>query len=323
MNGQSQALLVGTIFWILLSVETRGLISVSVGATALLPCPSSRNDQDLPHVIEWLRQDRPVPVFIKIGKYPPHVNPHFKGRMSLLSNTATLRIQKVKLEDEGWYECRAYYFKHAVESSNGTLVHPSNGTLTKLYVTAPPAFKSTPPPSTVARVRESLLLQCRVVGKPPPDVTWRKDGWLLQNGENGIKINGGKLLVRSLTTSHRGNYECQGRNPQGQVEHTTSVFVQAPPEITVSPKDLDAKEEQDAFFYCKAEGYPADISYSWFFNGLEVGSCPQLRGRFRTFNDGTFEIESVSKEDTGNISCEAANDFGIAPRVTARLVVQC
>ncbi|XP_026689415.2 uncharacterized protein LOC100182555 isoform X3 [Ciona intestinalis] len=187
---------------------------------------------------------------------------------------------------------------------------------------APPAFKSTPPPSTVARVRESLLLQCRVVGKPPPDVTWRKDGWLLQNGENGIKINGGKLLVRSLTTSHRGNYECQGRNPQGQVEHTTSVFVQAPPEITVSPKDLEAKEEQDAFFYCKAEGYPVDISYSWFFNGLEVGSLPQLRGRFRTFNDGTFEIESVSKEDSGNISCEAANDFGIAPRVTARLVVQ-
>lgn len=57
-------------------------MNVKKGATAELECNVTVTDQttgDLPpHVIEWFHKGDPV--FIKVGKHPPHVNPDFAGK---------------------------------------------------------------------------------------------------------------------------------------------------------------------------------------------------------------------------------------------------
>lgn len=49
----------------------------------MLPCGYAYSSFDhKPSVIEWLRDNKSLPVFIKIGRYEPHVDESYKGMIS-------------------------------------------------------------------------------------------------------------------------------------------------------------------------------------------------------------------------------------------------
>ncbi|CAK8692713.1 uncharacterized protein LOC143462683 isoform X2 [Clavelina lepadiformis] len=187
---------------------------------------------------------------------------------------------------------------------------------------APPAIRLSSPPSVTGRVGESLLLRCSITGEPKPEITWRKFGRPISNTEEGIRVSGGELTIASLSTADRGSYECQGRNSRGQVEHTTTVHVKAPPEFRISPKNVTVKEGQTAFFSCKATGYPTPIRYSWLYNGQPVRKAAPIRGRYSARGDGTLVIRKIRKGDKAQVTCKADNGFGTAPNASAFLIVQ-
>lgn len=41
--------------------------------------------QPPPYVVEWFKFGVPIPIFIKFGYYPPHVDPEYAGKVWILS----------------------------------------------------------------------------------------------------------------------------------------------------------------------------------------------------------------------------------------------
>uniref|UniRef100_A0A8C2GIT4 Immunoglobulin superfamily, member 9b n=1 Tax=Cyprinus carpio TaxID=7962 RepID=A0A8C2GIT4_CYPCA len=72
------------------------------------------------HVVEWVRLGYNVPILIKFGNYTPRVHPNYRDRVSL-SRGASLLVDKLTLEDEGWFECRILLLDRTTdEFQNGT-----------------------------------------------------------------------------------------------------------------------------------------------------------------------------------------------------------
>ena len=63
----------------------------------------------------------------------------------------------------------------------------------------------------------TVQLSCRAVARPPPHVTWYKDGVRLSTDES--------LLIPEVTSSDAGRYDCYVRNRAGSVNRTYVVNV--------------------------------------------------------------------------------------------------
>jgi len=63
----------------------------------------------------------------------------------------------------------------------------------------------------------TVQLSCRAVGRPPPRVTWYKDGVRLSRDES--------LLIPEVTSSDGGRYDCHVRNRAGSVNRTYVIDV--------------------------------------------------------------------------------------------------
>lgn len=96
------------------------------GESAVLGCDLLPSAGRPPlHVIEWLRFGFLLPIFIQFGLYSPRVDPDYVGRVRLQKG-ASLQIEGLRAEDQGWYECRVLFLdQHSPEddSANGSWVH--------------------------------------------------------------------------------------------------------------------------------------------------------------------------------------------------------
>ncbi len=82
-------------------------------------------------------------------------------RSSILDDRS-LRIERVKVHDEGTYICRAENSVGGVEVQARLTIHSH------------PTFIVTPQDKVVG-VGRSVSLRCQVSGNPPPNVFWNKD----------------------------------------------------------------------------------------------------------------------------------------------------
>ena len=93
--------------------------------------------------------------------------------------------------------------------------------------------------------------------------------------------------------------------------------------IMVPPKNTTANEGTRVKLSCQAEGYPNNITYRWFKNGVDIQQVPGLMTRAGVYADGSFVISTVIKEDTGWYKCRPSNGLGPPPEAQAYLNVTC
>ncbi|XP_078482019.1 uncharacterized protein LOC100184924 [Ciona intestinalis] len=296
-----------------------GEVKCNQGETITLPCEVAHDSQVFsPYVIEWLRHGENIPIMMKIWKGHAQVSSTFGGRISIKNSTvpdASLLIRNVTTYDAGIYVCRVLFL-------NEKFPMKEDGVTVRLVVEAPPTLVVTPPPTEQGKEGSSLLLRCLASGVPQPVITWTKDDWSIRDGQNGIKLNEGELHIPTLRRSHSGRYTCRAQSVQGQVQHTTVVYVSAPPVFTKLPQDFTPKEAGTALFSCEAKGYPSAISYKWYHNGTPVTSSENLRGRYNVLDDHTLYIYDVILTDKGTVTCEATNGYGSPITSSASLRVE-
>ncbi|KAK6306452.1 hypothetical protein J4Q44_G00233770 [Coregonus suidteri] len=302
------------------SQGVEAVVRARVGGTAELSCsltpPSTgaTTPNLFPlHVVEWVRLGYNVPILIKFGVYAPRVHPNYKGRVSLTQG-ASLLVEGLSLEDEGWFECRILLLDRTTDEFR-------NGTWTFLSITAPPVFIKTPPTFVEVLQGDSLTLSCGAHGNPRPTVIWHKDETPIEKHEKMAVLNG-TLSLDTVTRETSGMYKCQVSNSEGNLTHTTQLQVKGPPLIIIAPEDTTLNISQDAVLQCQAKAYPSNLTYEWWKQGQNVYHIEYLKTRVKILVDGTLLIPSLVPEDTGNYTCIPTNGLMTSPSASAHLKVK-
>uniref|UniRef100_A0A2K6LQ19 Immunoglobulin superfamily member 9 n=1 Tax=Rhinopithecus bieti TaxID=61621 RepID=A0A2K6LQ19_RHIBE len=267
------------------------------------------------HVIEWLRFGFLLPIFIQFGLYSPRIDPDYVGRVRLQKG-ASLQIEGLRVEDQGWYECRVFFLdQHIPEDdfANGSWVH--------LTVNSPPQFQETPPAVLEVQELEPVTLRCVARGSPLPRVTWKLRGKDLGQGQGQVQVQNGTLRIRRVERGSSGVYTCQASSTEGSATHATQLLVLGPPVIVVPPKNCTVNASQDVSLACHAEAYPANLTYSWFQDNTNVFHISHLRSRVRILVDGSLRLQATQPDDAGCYTCVPSNGLLHPPSASAYLTV--
>nr|XP_025842116.1 protein turtle homolog A isoform X1 [Vulpes vulpes] len=286
------------------------------GESAVLGCdllpPAGRPPL---HVIEWLRFGFLLPIFIQFGLYSPRIDPDYVGRVRLQKG-ASLQIEGLRAEDQGWYECRVLFLdQHSPEddSANGSWVH--------LTVNSPPQFLETPPQVLEVQELEPVTLRCVARGSPQPQVTWKLRGQDLGQGQGQVQVRNGTLWIRQVERGSSGVYTCQASSSEGSASHATQLLVLGPPVIVVPPKNSTVNASQDVSLACRAEAYPTNLTYSWFQDNINVFHISRLQPRVRILVDGSLRLQATQPDDAGRYTCVPSNGLRRPPSASAYLTV--
>ena len=96
-------------------------------------------------------------------------------------------------------------------------------------VSQPPAFIDTPDPQEVTE-GDDVALECTVVGKPLPQITWLRNGDVVHTADN-IEVQTseifddmlkaeGKLIIKDVDPEqHAGKWVIEATNDVGQISH--------------------------------------------------------------------------------------------------------
>ena len=109
-------------------------------------------------------------------------------------NNSALQISHVRKDDSDLYFCSAANLLRSVEKK------------TLLVVVSLPRFTVKPPGKVVARLEDTLTLNCSATGDPQPVISWKKQGSQLPVGRSQ-QMNGA-LVIRDMIKNDQGNYIC-------------------------------------------------------------------------------------------------------------------
>lgn len=83
-----------------------------------------------------------------------------------------------------------------------------------------------------ASPKETITLECKVVGKPEPQTTWLKDGKQLTEQPAKVRIESGpdgtqKLTIEQIDTVDEANYQCVAQNPAGKSVTSANLTIKS------------------------------------------------------------------------------------------------
>lgn len=200
----------------------------------------------------------------------------------------TLRIQSVKKEDRGMYQC---FVRNDQESAQATGELQLGGRFD------PPEFVSTFETKLVKPGDQFVSLKCVAKGDPVPEIKWfvygsevESDGILkignYKRRNNGIVVS--YLNITQVRTKYGGMYECLASSKVGQVSHVANLNVEGAPFVKVM-RPMKVVAGKSMFVTCPVAGYPIS-SISWEKEGRQL----PYNDRQTVFANGTLVSEIFS-----------------------------
>uniref|UniRef100_H3AEA1 Leucine rich repeats and immunoglobulin like domains 1 n=1 Tax=Latimeria chalumnae TaxID=7897 RepID=H3AEA1_LATCH len=124
-------------------------------------------------------------------------------RMHVMPDDDVFFIMDVKIEDMGVYSCTA-------QNTAGTI--SANATLTVLET----PFLLQPLEDHTVAAGETVALQCKATGSPPPRITWLKgDEPLVVTDRHHFTTGNQLLIIRNVVLEDAGKYTCEMSNTLG------------------------------------------------------------------------------------------------------------
>lgn len=225
-----------------------------------------------------------------------------QGRMHILEDKS-LKIERVRLADEGIYVCRAENTVGFQEAEAKLIVHSQ------------PSFLITPRDKVVGLGRRAVF-RCEVVGNPAPAVFWNKEGsqtLLFPNQDHGrLSVSDdGTLTIESVEREDGGEYVCKGLSIAGSAYAKAKLDIKdvdsrPPPIIHQGPQNQTLPVSSVAMLPCSTSGDPPPL-IRWYRNGRVLS----LRDpRFTILDSGMLQISDLRKTDSGLYTCKAISETG-------------
>ncbi|KAE8295137.1 Roundabout-like protein 2 Precursor [Larimichthys crocea] len=229
-----------------------------------------------------------------------------RGRFEI-RNGNSLRLFRVKEQDEGTYTCTSENSVGKTEASAMLQVH------------VPPQI-ATKPRDQIATQGRSITFQCGTTGNPPPAIFWQKEGSQLllfpgqppsQSGRYSVSMSG-ELTITDVHPEDSGFYICQAISVAGSVLTKALLEVEGgpsgrvPPIIRQGPANQTVSRGAAAQLHCRVIGGPS-VKISWEKDGERLqGNKPRM-----TFMDnGTLQITDLKDTDSGMYTCVVSSATG-------------
>ncbi|XP_074536653.1 cell adhesion molecule L1-like a isoform X3 [Halichoeres trimaculatus] len=248
--------------------------------------------------LECLPEGYPTPkvTWMKLGEELP-------SRVEYKNFGKQLSISAVEERDAGKYMCSA-------KNSAGEVVHYFD-----VIVEEPPKWLTEPPQSQLTVIGADVHIKCSVSGKPPPDITWRRNGQVFSDDSDNRRVLDDTVVLHNATPEDSAVYQCEASNSHGSVLANVNIMVMnlAPQILTRDNQEYAVVVGGDIVMNCSVFGSPSP-SVSW----TKDGTHETLRSeRFTEQEDGSLKISNVEKDDSGNYVCVAVNTEGKSAVIAA------
>ncbi|XP_058830704.1 cell adhesion molecule Dscam2 isoform X49 [Topomyia yanbarensis] len=257
---------------------------------------------------------RPAVFTCKFSGNPIKTVSWMKDGKSLGHSDAVLRIESVKKEDKGMYQC---FIRNDQESAQASAELKLGGRFD------PPVIREAFPEET-RHPGPSVFLKCVAGGNPTPEISWELDGKKITNSERYqvgqyVTVNGDVVSHLNISTIHSndgGLYKCIASSKVGVAEHSAKLNVYGLPYVrTMEKKSIVAGET--LFVTCPVAGYPID-SIVWERDNRQL----PINRKQKVFPNGTLIIENVERNsDQATYTCVAKNSEGYTARGTLEVAV--
>ncbi|CAF3618249.1 unnamed protein product [Rotaria sordida] len=204
-------------------------------------------------------------------------------------DTYELVIPNVKPEDEGNY-------KAVISNPLG-----DKESQCKVNVIEPTDLKCEFPEQQTIQVGKPIKLECKVSGRPQPDVIWTKDGKEVKPSDH-VEITKKPdgtcaLTIKQATPDDKGVYKVTCKNKLQTREAQTQIQVSSPLKFNTALKDNVAQVGQSVTLEVDCEGLPKP-TVKWLCNGQEI--TPSAKHKIESKgNTNKLTIPKVDLVDTG------------------------
>ncbi|KAL4608689.1 hypothetical protein GN956_G24590 [Arapaima gigas] len=262
-------------------------VVVKVGHPATLSCRAEGHPEP---TIEWYRNGLPLDTDKLEGQSQPIVLS--EGSLFFLSVVPGRRSHS----HEGVYTCVARSSAGKAMSRNASL-----------YIAVLREEFRTHPSNMEVAVGEVAVMNCTPpIGHPEPNVTWKKDGVLLNSTDEHYTVYNGKLVIAPAQKNDTGVYVCVASNNIGMRESRGArLSVLDKPVFFRKPQDVTVNIGDTAQFNCEVHGDPMP-AVQW---SRDPGSLPN--GRYIVNPDHSLQVHYVTAQDTGRYTCTATNEVGV------------
>ncbi|XP_036333501.1 Down syndrome cell adhesion molecule-like protein Dscam2 isoform X9 [Rhagoletis pomonella] len=276
------------------SVET--VLTVTAPLSAKIDPPTQTVDFGRPAVFTCQYSGNPIKTisWIKDGKSIGH-------------SDQVLRIESVKKEDKGMYQC---FVRNDQESAEASAELKLGGRFD------PPVIRQAFQEETM-EPGPSVFLKCVAGGNPTPEISWELDGKKIANIDRYqvgqyVTVNGDVVSYLNITSVHAndgGLYKCIAKSKVGVAEHSAKLNVYGLPYIRQMEKKAIVAGET-LIVTCPVAGYPID-SIVW---ERDNRALP-INRKQKVFPNGTLIIENVERNsDQATYTCVAKNVEGYSAR---------
>ncbi|XP_048866302.1 neuronal cell adhesion molecule-like isoform X13 [Brienomyrus brachyistius] len=219
------------------------------------------------------------------------------NRTTLHNFQKTLMISDVTEADAGDYRCMA-------SNSQGAVYH-----IITVTVKAAPYWISTPK-NLILAPKETGVLSCLPSGNPKPIISWSMNGIPIENSprDPSRKVEEDSIIFSDVQPGSSAVYQCNTSNEFGYLLANAFVNVLAePPRVLTRPNEVyQVIANGPALLDCATFGSPIP-KITWF----KEGQNSVLDGDdYEQHNNGSLEIHTAQKADSGKYTCVAINSLG-------------
>ncbi|KAI1289763.1 Down syndrome cell adhesion molecule-like protein Dscam2 [Halotydeus destructor] len=191
----------------------------------------------------------------------------------------------------------------------------------RISVQSPPVIDPFAFPRFIEEGSRAKALCSVIKGDSPMTIRWLKDDRpLATSSSDGVTVTtldeySSAIVFAKVSLVNRGNYTCTASNLVGAVNYTTRAVIYAHPRWTFEPINTMAVTGRRVIIHCQADGFPDPlIEWKRASSTLDRSSSNYKLltsdGRLHKLENGSLEILSVTRADTGFYMCQATNGIG-------------
>lgn len=216
--------------------------------------------------------------------------------------------------EPGWrYEFRCFAENIVGRSDASELSDPLTVTLQRNAITVP-RFVEELLEQVDAVEDERIEFRVRILGEPPPEISWYKDGYEIFSSRRTKIVNEhdvSVLIIHQVALTDEGEIKCAATNRAGHVVTKSRLQVQAPPKIRLPrtyEDGLIVEAEEVVRLKVGVAGQPPP-AITW----LHEGEVIVPSDRFEVTNtekNSLLKIDNVQRSDRGEYMVRAWNKLG-------------